>query len=334
MNKFLFLALVSACSQTIAAQNVVKYQANLNNVKYLYATVAPVAHLKPGDILDTNTLDCFGDAIRKPGDRLSMAPGDNPLTGPFFIEGAEPGDTLAVKILDLEVNGDQGVGALGPGFGALNPTNYTPMLNPPLPERIWFYPIDHASNTATFKALDSRFEVKIPVHPFLGCIGVAPAGGEARSSIVPAEFGGNLDSPEASAGNTVYFPVNVKGALLYLGDGHAAMGDGEVAGAAIEVPLHARVQVNVIKGRRINWPRFESEQAIMTVGAYRPVDDALRIAFTELVGWIHEDYGLSELDAYELLGKVAKIRLSEMVDPNYVVVASIEKKYLPERKRP
>jgi acetamidase/formamidase len=262
-----------------------------------------------------------------------MAPGDNPLTGPFYIEGAEPGDTLAVKILDLQVNGDQGVGALGPGFGALNATNYTPMLHPPLPEKIWFYPIDHATNTATFKALDSRFEVKIPLHPFFGCIGVAPAGGEARSSIVPAEFGGNMDAPEASVGNTVYFPVNVKGGLLYLGDGHAAMGDGEVAGAAIEVPLRARMQVNVIKGKKINWPRFENDDTIMAVGAYRPVDDALRIAFTELIGWIQEDYGLSQLDAYELLGKVAKIRLAEMVDPNYVVVASVEKKYLPAKRK-
>jgi len=333
----LFLALLTG-SPTMTAQsgpaaNVVKYQGTLNNVKYVYATVAPVAHLKPGDIVDTNTLDCFGDAIKKPGDTLSMAPGDNPLTGPFFIEGAEPGDTLAVKILDLQVNGDQGVGALGPGFGALNATNYTPMLNPALPEKIWFYPIDHATNTATFQALDSKFSVKIPLHPFLGCIGVAPAGGEARSSIVPAEFGGNMDAPEASVGNTVYFPVNVKGGLLYLGDGHAAMGDGEVAGAAIEVPLRARVQVELIKGHKINWPRFENEQAIMAVGAYRPVDDALRIAFTELVAWIHEDYGLSDLDAYELLGKVAKIHLTEMVDPNYVVVAAVEKKYLPARKK-
>src|SRR5579862_9043002 len=137
--------------------NVVKYSASLKNVKYLFATAEPVANLKPGDVLDTNTLDCFGDAIKKPGDTLSMAPGDNPLTGPFFIDGAEPGDTLTVKILDLEVNGDQGVGALDPEFGALNRTAYTPMLNPPLPERIWFYPIDHASNTATFSG--ARFEV-------------------------------------------------------------------------------------------------------------------------------------------------------------------------------
>ena len=174
--------------------------------------------------------------------------------------------------------------------------------------------------------------MKIPLHPFFGCIGVAPAGGEARSSIVPEAFGGNMDSPEASVGNTVYFPVNVSGALLYMGDGHAAMGDGEIAGTAIEVPLRARIQLNVIKGHKINWPRFENEDAIMTVGAYRPLDDCLRIAFTELVGWIHKDYGLSELDAYELLSKVAKIHLNEMVDPNYVIVASIEKKFLPPKR--
>jgi acetamidase/formamidase len=335
--------IVWASITALSQQNVVKYQATINNVKYVYASVPPVARLKPGDILDTNTLDCFGNAIQKPGDTLSMSKGDNPLTGPFYIEGAEPGDTLAVKILELDVDGNQGRedqdrsaaerilkclrAALETG------RNYTPMLAPPLPEKIWFYPIDHASNTATFQALDSKFITKIPLHPFFGCIGVAPAGGEARSSIVPAEFGGNMDSPEASVGNTVYFPVNVEGALLYMGDGHAAMGDGEVAGTAIEVPLRARVQVNVIKGQKINWPRFENDSAIMTVGAYRPLDDCLRIAFTELVGWIHQDYGLSELDAYELLSEVARIHLNEMVDPNYVVVAAIEKKYLPPKKK-
>jgi len=315
------------------AQNVVHYKTTIDNVKYLFATAEPVARLHSGDILDTNTLDCFGNALHKPGDTLSMVKGDNPLAGPFYAEGAEPGDTLAVKILDLQVDGDRGVGALVPGFGAINETNYTPMLHTPLPERIWFYPIDHADNTATFKALDTDFSVKIPMHPFFGCIGVAPAEGEARSSIVPAEFGGNMDSPEASVGNTVYFPVNVKGGLLYIGDGHAAMGDGEIAGTAIEVPLRARLQLSVIKGRTISWPQFENDDAIMTVGAYRPVDDAARIALTELVHWIHRDYGLSELDAYELLSKVAKLHFNEMVDPNYVVVASIEKKYLPPKKK-
>jgi amidase len=310
----------------------VHYHATINTVKYVYATAPPVAHLRPGNILDANSLDCFGNAIKKPGDTLALSKGDNPLTGPFFIDGAEPGDTLAVHVLDLQVDGDQGLGAFAPGFGALNETNYTPMLHPPLPEKIWFYPIDHAGNTATFQALDSNYKVKIPLHPFLGCIGVAPAGGEARSSVVPAEFGGNMDAPEASAGNTIYFPVNVSGALLYFGDGHAAMGDGEIAGTAIEVPMRARLQVDVVKGKRTGWPRFENDKEIMCAGIYRPVDDALRIAFTELVAWIHADYGLSELDAYELLSKVGKIHLTEMVDPNYVVVASVEKKYLPPKK--
>ncbi len=325
----------STFAQTSSAPSkseVVQYHATIDTVKYVYGVAPPVARLRPGNILEANALDCFGNAIKKPGDTLSLSKGDNPLTGPFFIEGAEPGDTLVVHILDLQVDGNQGVGAFAPGFGALNETNYTPMLHPPLPERIWFYPIDHAGNTATFQALDSNYKVKIPLHPFLGCIGVAPSSGEARSSVVPAEFGGNMDAPEVSVGNTLYLPVNVSGGLLYFGDGHAAMGDGEIAGTAIEVPMKARLQLDLVKGKHTNWPRFENENEIMAAGIYRPVDDAVRIAFTELVGWIHADYGLSELDAYELLSKVGKIHLTEMVDPNYVVVASIEKKYLPAKK--
>jgi len=325
--------LLWACAAAAQTANVVKYHATIQDVKYVYGSAAPVAHAKPGDIIETNTLDAFGNVLKKPGDTQSMVKGDNPLTGPFYIDGAQPGDTLAVKILDLQVDGNQGVGALDPDFGALNATHYTPMLHPRFPEKIWFYPIDKASNMATFNALDSKFSVKIPLHPFFGCIGVAPAGGEARASTVPAEFGGNMDAPEVSVGNTLYLPVNVPGALLFMGDGHAAMGDGEIAGTAIEVSLLARIQVNIIKGRKIEWPRFENDQSIMAVGAYRPLDDALRIAFTELVGWMHQDYGLSNLDAYELLSKVAKIHLDEMVDPNYVVVASIDKKFLPPRKK-
>jgi amidase len=324
------------CAPHLSAQTAdsqtVKYHSTIEDVKYVYATAPPVAHVKPGNVLDANSLDCFGNAIKKPGDTLSMIKGDNPLTGPFYIDGAEPGDTLVVHFQDLQVDGDQGVGSLGPGFGALNATTYTAMLHPPFPEKIWFYPIDHAGNTATFQALDSNYKVKIPLHPFLGCIGVAPAGGEARSSIVPEAFGGNMDAPEASVGNTLYLPVNAPGALLYFGDGHAAMGDGEIAGSAIEVPMRAKLKLDLRKGKKIAWPRFENEKEIMCAGIYRPVDDALRIAFTELVGWIHADYGLSELDAYELLSKVGKIHLTEMVDPNYVVIASVEKKYLPAKK--
>lgn len=331
MRAGLVLGLFFCLASSASAQQTVRYEPAEKDLKFVYATVPPVETLEPGDTLETKTFDAFGNVIRKSGDTMAMVKGDNPLTGPFAIAGAEPGDTLVVKILDLTVDSDRGVGALAPGFGALNTTTYTPMLNANLPEKIWFYDIDRRANQATFHALDSNFSVNIPLQPFLGCIGVAPAGGEARSSIVPAEFGGNMDAPEARPGYTLYLPVNVPGALLYLGDGHAAQGDGEVAGTAIEVPLRVRLQVDVIKRKKIAWPRFENDSTIMAVGAYRPLDDALRIAFTELVGWIHSDYGLSELDAYELLSKVAKIHLVEMVDPNYVVIAGIDKRYLPKK---
>jgi len=322
-------------TQRVTAQSkeeTVRFQGTIDNVKYVFGVAPPVAHLKPGNILDSNSLDCFGNALKKPGDTMALVKGDNPLTGPFYIDGAEPGDTLVVKILDLQVDGNQGVGTFSPGFGAANNTHYTPVLEAkPLEDKIWFYPIDHAKNTVTFQALDSKFKVEFPIHPFLGCIGVAPANGEARSSIVPAEFGGNMDAPEVSKGNTLYLPVNVRGALFYFGDGHAAMGDGEVAGSAVEVPMKVQLRIDLLKKKRIEWPRFENENELMTAGIYRPVDDAVRIAVTELVHWVHADYGLSELDAYELCSKVCKLHLTEMVDPNYVVIASIEKKYLPAK---
>src|SRR5437667_2101594 len=187
------LVLMSGVSKAPAEDSggkIVKYHATINDVKYVYGVASPVARLVPGDILETNTVDAFGNAIQRSGDTLSLVKGDNPLTGPFYIEGAEPGDTLIVKFLDVQVDSKQGVGAFAPGFGALNTTFYTPMLNPPLPERIWFYPVDTVRNVAKFEAMDSKFSLDIPLHPFLGCIGVAPAGGEARSSIVPAENGG------------------------------------------------------------------------------------------------------------------------------------------------
>src|SRR5437867_984084 len=150
-----------AWSTPVLAENVVHYEPKLSDVKYVFGVARPVATVKRGDIIDTRTFDCFGNAVQKPGDTLAKVKGDNPLTGPFFVEGAEPGDTLAVKILELTVDGNQGVAALAPGFGALNTTIYTPMLHAPVPEKIWFYPIDRARNEATFKALDSAFTTKI-----------------------------------------------------------------------------------------------------------------------------------------------------------------------------
>ncbi len=316
-----------------AGGDTVHYRATIDNVKATFGPAEPVAHVRSGGILEANSLDCFGNALQKPGDPFSSIKIDNPLTGPFYIDGAEPGDTLVIQILDLEVDSKQGVGTFGPGFGAANSTHYTPMLEKePLPERAWYYPIDAEKKLITFQALDSNFKTQFPLKPFLGCIGVAPAHGEVRSSIVPAEFGGNMDVPEVSVGNTLYLPVSVPGALFYFGDGHAAMGDGEVAGSAVEVPMKARFRLALVKGKSTQWPRLENDHELMATGIYRPVDDAVRIAVTELVRWIHRDYGLSDLDAYELFSKVGKLHLTEMVDPNYVVIAAIDKQYLPPKK--
>jgi len=329
----LFLLSFPAWTQNPPSSAPVIFHASMDNVKATFGPAQPVAHVKPGGVLEANSLDCFGNALQKPGDPFSNIKIDNPLTGPFYIDGAEPGDTLVIHILDLQVDGEQGVGTFSAGFGAANSTHYTPMLEKePLPDRAWYYPIDAERKMITFQAQDSNFKVEFPMHPFLGCIGVAPANGEVRSSIVPAEFGGNMDAPEVSPGNTLYLPVNVTGALFYFGDGHAAMGDGEVAGSAVEVPMKASFRFELVKGKSTEWPRLENDKELMTTGIYRPVDDAVRIAVTELVHWIHRDYGLSDLDAYELFSKVGRLHLTEMVDPNYVVVASIEKKYLPAKK--
>src|SRR5260370_16514498 len=188
---------LSTMAQTPSASTkseVVNYHATIDNVKYVFGVAPPVAHLRPGNILDANSLDCFGNALQKPGDNFALVKGDNPLTGPFYIEGAEPGDTLVVHILDLQVDGKQGVGTFSPGFGAINATHYTPMLEKEaLSEKIWFYPIDHADKTATFQALDSNYKVKIPLHPFLACIDPPPPNGHPPTSPPPPHSPGTLD---------------------------------------------------------------------------------------------------------------------------------------------
>lgn len=310
-----------------------RYTATRSAAVTVYGPAEPVLRVAPGDIVETNTLHSFMDAMDEQGRIESLAdPPMIPLTGPFFIEGAEPGDTLSVRILSVEVDSEVGIAGLVPGLaGFLNSTHYTPMLGADLPEKIWYYPIDREKNIATFQASDSNYTVDIPLHPFLGVVATAPAAGEVRVSIVPAEFGGNMDAPQARSGNIVHLPVNVPGALLFLGDGHAAQGDGEVAATAIEVALKVRIQMNLVKNRSIKWPRFENDREIMAVGAYRDLDDALRIALMELIGWIEVDYGLSRLDAYQLLSQVARISIAEVVDPNYVVVARIQKSFLPQK---
>ncbi|HJT16271.1 MAG TPA: acetamidase/formamidase family protein, partial [Thermoanaerobaculia bacterium] len=159
--------------------------------------------------------------------------------------------------------------------------------------------------------------------------GVSPAG-ESRSTIVPDSFGGNMDCPEVRAGNTVYLGVRVPGALVSFGDGHYAMGEGEIIGTAIEGAMNVDITVDLIKGRDTAWPRIENSDWIMTLGAARPLEDAARIAFREMVRWVQDLTGMSEMDAYEFVSQNAKAPLVEMVDPEYTVLVKIEKERLPK----
>ena len=325
------LALV--VSGLTSAAETHRYIPKKEELKYTFATAAPVLRVKPGDTIETWTESAFGESAGQPRALRSPDFRPNPNTGPFYIEGAEPGDTLVVRLLEVEPAAEVAYGIAGPGFGALTKTRYSPTLDSPIPERLWSYRIDTQARTVEFAALDSDFKVKLPLQPFLGCLGVAPAGDEARGTIVPEFFGGNMDTPEVRAGTTVYLPVNVAGALLYLGDGHAAQGEGEIAGTAAEVAMNVRLQVEVIKGRRITTPRLEDETYIMAAGSYRPLEDAMRIASHELIQWMVEDYGLSALDSYELLSVAMESNISQLVDPSYTVVVKIKKAYLPARRR-
>ncbi len=303
--------------------------------KYTFGQHKPVLSIKPGWIIETATEDCYDGRVKSPLDiptQVIPPDHDNPQTGPFYVEGAEPGDTLAVHLIKLEPARDYGISSYFPFFGALSVTEYTALLHSPLPEKVWWYEINREKNTVRFKALSGNFTWEIPMRPFLGCLGVAPAHNEARWTVVPEAFGGNLDFPEVRAGNTIYLPVNVKGALLFMGDAHLVQGDGEIIGTAVEAAMKVTFVVEVIKSWKISWPRVESDEYIMSVGSYRPLEDAFRIAHKEMVEWLVKDFGLEMMDAYQLLSQVGVARIAQVVDPNYTVAACFPKKYLPEGK--
>ena len=141
-----------------------------------------------------------------------------------------------------------------------------------------------------------------------------------------------MDAPDVCPGNTIYFPVNAPGALLYVGDGHAAQGDGEVSGVAVEIPTIGTLTVDLIKSKSISSPRIESQEFIMAVGNARPMEDAARIAFYELVQWLSQEYEIDRLNAYQLCSQVAKVRLANMVDTLYTIIAKFPRKFLPRRR--
>jgi acetamidase/formamidase len=294
---------------------------------------APAKHrIAPGTRIVSWTEDCFDGAVKTAKDlpsKVMTAGHDNPQTGPFHIEGAEPGDTVAVHILKLEPARDYAVSSAGPGFGALVSTDRTALLAPDLPETTWRYDLNAERTTARSSSADGRHAWEVPLAPFLGCLGVAPAAAEVRSTIVPGPFGGNMDCPEVRAGNTVFLGVNVPGALLSFGDGHYAMGEGEIMGAAIEGAMNVEVFVELLKRQPTPVPRIENTSEVMFVGSGRPLEDAARVAFKAMVHWVREHSGMTEIDAYQFVSQTARAPIIQLVDPEYTILVKIEKDRVP-----
>lgn len=249
-------------------------------------------------------------------------PFGNPQNGPIRVHGASKGDVLAVYVERIVPRGDQprGTTCLIHELGGLVGTDLTAMLNEPLPEVVRKVDVDE-------KWVYWSDRLRLPYEPFIGTIGLSPQI-DSISSLVPASHGGNMDLPETRPGNVIYLPVRAEGAYLFLGDVHATQGDGELSGNAIEQASETTIVVDLIRNWPIRWPRIESEHRIMSVGSARPMEDAVRIAYRDLVLWMAEEFGHDRLEAYMLLSQCGRVRLGNMVDPNYTVAAGIDREHL------
>jgi len=312
--------------------DVIEFKPAADQLTYTFGGSKPAMNIKPGAALRLWSEDAFNDTIKTVND-LSSEKVDlrfvNPQTGPFYVEGAQPGDALAIHIVDLKPARNRGASSTIPFFGGLTSTDRTVTLQDPLPDTTWIYEVDSVRNTVGFQSRFGDFSVELPIECMLGTIGLAPAGGEVRSSLVPERFGGNMDSPEVKAGSTIYLGVNIEGALFSIGDGHYRQGEGEACGTAVEGAMDSIIIVDLIKGKAPTWPRIENDDYYMAVGSSRPMEDSWRIGQVELVRWFQELYKLHPMDSYQLLSQITKVPIANVVDANYSVVVKAAKNLLP-----
>ena len=285
-------------------------------------------------VLELYTEDCFAGRVRSEQDLVSQVcefPFLNPQTGPFYIEGAEPGDTVAVHFVSIEPARSWAASTTVPLFGALTGTHLTALLQDPLPEVVWLWQLDAAARTCRFSARRSSFEVDLPMEPMHGTVGVAPANLEVRSALVPDAFGGNMDTPEMRAGVTCYLGVNVEGALLSLGDGHARQGEGETCGVAVECAMNTVLVVDLIKGVPCPWPRLESDTHIMSAGSARR--SRTRSASPSTT-WSLGRRTVRARPARRIPAghPGGGVPLANVCDTNYTSIAKMAKRYLPRRR--
>lgn len=301
------------------AQDTVRFTPTVGHPTFAVRT--PVLRIKPNTVLISNTM--HGAYYTREG---GVFPGE---VGPFFVEGATTNDMLVVKILRVMPNTGLAAANVRGSFGGLSTDSRVRLLNEPIPDRRYLWELDTTRMVGRTALPESRMQsIEIDLKPMLGRIAVAPRGEEAFAGLWPGDFGGNMDAPELREGTTVYLPIFHDGAYFYFGDGHARQGEGEVAGTGLETSMSVVLQVDVVKGKRIDWPRLEDATHIMVAGSGRPLIDAFRLAHVELIEWLQE-YGFGKWDAYALLGQLAENTVANIVDPAYTVVAKFPKRFLP-----
>jgi amidase len=287
----------------------------------------PVLHIQPGDRVITTTLDASGTDAN--GDKVTS--GGNPMTGPFYIEGAERDDMLVIRFERITPNRSTGWSSTGVDPSLVDPWHVSKLVLPP-EDKPWqpgIWDIDNASGTVTLRAPGSKLEgLRLSMDCMLGCFGVCPDDGERISTATSGQQGGNMDYRGFRAGATVYLPVFVPGALFFLGDGHAIQSDGEIAGTGVEVSMEVEFSVDLVKQKKIGWPRGENVDEIFTTGNARPMLQALQHATTEMLRWLQQDYGLDAASAGLFAGQVVRYEVGNVFDPAYTLVCKIKKEHL------
>ena len=304
------------------------YRPEPSEFAWTFGGVPPVRTVRPGDILELWTEDAFGGKVRGPDDHVSRViefPFVNPQTGPFFVEGAEPGDMIVVTFDKLELNRTTAYsgGALAPY--TVTPSSLLSRTERQAPRANWL--IDKAKGTARLDNADIG-GLELRLRPMLGCVGVAPARKEAIVTTTPGAFGGNMDYAGLNQGVKVMLPVNEPGALLFIGDGHALQGEGEVVGTGLETSMDVEFTVQVVKKSPIQWPRLENDTHVMVLGSERSLIEALQQATSEMHRWLMQDYGLSERGASLLMGQALEYEVANVVDPRFTMVAKMRKSTL------
>jgi acetamidase/formamidase len=317
--RILLIAVLSLLGATEATAKTHRFKATKGY--QTYAVREPVLRIQPGDILESNTL--YSDFFTA---KDGPWPGE---VGPIYIEGATPDDTLVIKIIKIRPNIPTGRSGTSRTYGSLTATNTTPMLHDPVPPRIFIWNIDADRMTATLDLPKSRMkQIEVKLEPMLGRLATAPSGDQAVAGGVPYDFGGNMDTSYARVGTTVYLPIFHEGAYFYFGDVHALQGDGEITGSGIETSADVTLQLDLIKGKKITWPRLENDEYIMVAGSVRPLIDAFRIAHVEMVKWLESDYGFDRWEALQILSQIGTAQVANVVDPNYTIVSKFPKRYL------